>query len=153
MPRPAMNSKLTNKHLTNEEKQSRECTENQLKGNSDTLHPAEYLNKRQKAIFDYIVNNLKESNLLGNLDIYLLHTTSIAIQKLEELEGMINQDITLLEKSSIRGSLKHYSQVFYKGCTELCLSPQSRAKLAISFKPDEEDPLLAILRRRFLIRF
>jgi len=117
-----------------------------------SLQPAEYLNDRQKAIFYYIVNNLKESNLLGNLDVYLLHITSIAIQKLEELEGMINQDITLLEKSSIRNSLKHYNQVFFKGCTELCLSPQSRAKLAVSFKTDEEDPLLAIIRRRYILK-
>ena len=152
MPRPAMNSKLTNKHLTNEERQSREYTENQLKGNCDTLHPAQHLNERQKEIFYYIVHNLKESNLLGNLDVYLLNITSIAIQKLEELETIINDDITVLQNSAIRNNLKHYSNIFFKGCTELCLTPQSRAKLAISFKPDEEDPLLAILRRRFLIR-
>ena len=139
--------------LTNEEIQSREYTENQLKGECDQLEPAEYLNNRQKEIFNYIVNNLKESNLLGNLDVYLLNITSIAIQKLEELEGMINEDITLLQNSSIRSNLKYYSSTFFKGCTELCLSPQSRAKLAVSFKTDEEDPLLAILRRRFLIRF
>ena len=38
-----------------------------------------------------------------------------------------------------------YTQDFYRGCNELGLSPQSRAKLAISIAERETDPLLDAL--------
>ena len=38
-----------------------------------------------------------------------------------------------------------YTQDFYRGCNELGLSPQARAKMAISLSKQEEDPLTKLL--------
>ena len=66
-----------------------------MKGLADKIKPPGYLNKEQKKIFKYIVDQLKASGILSNLDIYVLSTCSIAISRLIEIEKKINEDINL----------------------------------------------------------
>ena len=142
MARPAMNSKLTNKHLTNEEKQLREYAENQLKGNCDKLKPPNTLNNKQKEIFYYIYNELIDKEILSNLDLFILTKTAITLEKMFKLDELNIEDMNTTQ-SVLQDRL---TKQFFRCCSELCLSPQARSKLAVSFKPQEEDdPLLKIL--------
>ena len=132
MSRPAKAVSSQSSHLTNEEIKIREETEKRLKGNSDKLVPADYLNDRQKEIFNYILENLEESKILGNLDVFVLNQASICIERLEMMEQEISKDTDLLKVSSFKSARDMYSKEFFRCCNELCLSPQSRAKISIT---------------------
>jgi P27 family predicted phage terminase small subunit len=148
MGRPNKSVKLLSKNLTKEEKETRESFENKIKGNGDKIKPPKYLTNDQKKIFQFIVDELEVSGILGNLDIYLLETAAIAIDRIQTIELYINEDIDNLINKSLMSAKDKYSKDFFKCCTELCLSPQSRAKLGnlnIKAHEDSEDPLLRIL--------
>lgn len=147
MARPAKNINVSSKHFTNEEKKRRLEVENKIKGDSDKIYPPDYLTQNQIEIFNYIVYELKESELLGNLDVYILTTCAIAIDRLQEIEKRINADFSKVANSTLRAAKAEYSKDFYRCCNELSLSPQSRAKLAnINQNKKEDDPLLQALR-------
>ena len=93
MARPSKSAAVMVKNLTKEEKQARLEGEQRLKGNADNISPPGYLNKKQKSIFRYIVKNLEASAILGNLDIYVLTTCCIAIDRLQEIETLINEEL------------------------------------------------------------
>lgn len=132
MARPAKSINVISKNLTNEEKKIRIESEKRLKGNADQLKPLRYLNKRQKQIFKYIITNLEESKILGNLDVFVLNQTAISIERLESLEKQVNENPGLLITNGYKSARDMYSKDFFRCCNELCLSPQSRAKLSIS---------------------
>lgn len=137
-----------NKHLTKEEIEGRQAIENKLKGNDDKLKPPTYLNKNQKKIFKTIVCELKESGILSNLDNYILSTAAIAIDRLQEIEKIINEDIQNLYNKDLMASKDKYTKDLFRCCNELSLSPQSRAKFAninIQARTNKEDPLLKAL--------
>lgn len=107
------------------------------------------MNKDQKKIFKYIVDELKASGILSNLDIYVLATCSIAISRLTEIEKQINEDITNLWDKTLMSSKDKYTKDFFRCCNELSLSPQARAKigsLALQAKEKEEEPLIKALK-------
>lgn len=139
MGRPAKAVNTQSSNLTKEEIEARTQTENKIKGNNDKLRPYDYLNDRQKEIFDYIINELKESQILGNLDIFVLNQASICIERLENLENQANQDKEVLFSSSYKSVRDMYSKEFFRCCNELCLSPQSRAKISINAIPKKEE--------------
>ena len=137
------------KNITKEEKKDRLEGEQRLKGNEDNISPPGYLNKKQKSIFRYIVKNLEASGILGNLDIYVLTTCCIAIDRLQEIETLINEDFSKLYDKALLSAKDKYTKDLYRCCNELSLSPQSRAKLAnidVQAKEEEQDPLLGLLR-------
>ena len=129
MARPAKSVNVMAKNLTNEERQARTETEEKLRGGKDKLVPASYLNKRQKEIFSFILEELDESKILGNLDTFILNQTAIAIERLETIEKEINKDKDWFSVTSNRTKREMYSKDFFRCCNELCLSPQSRAKI------------------------
>ena len=147
MPRPAKSVNVISKNLTLEERKLREEKEKKLKGTNDKLKPLKYLNKRQKQIFKYILENLEESKILGNLDVFVLNQTAIAIERLESLEKDANNNPELMLRSSYKAARYMYSKDFFRCCNELCLSPQSRAKLSLASlnKPSEKKTLKDIV--------
>lgn len=146
MARPAMSAKVTAKHLTNDEKNIKIDTENKLKGDADELIPPSYLSDVQAKIFEYIVRNLESSEILGNLDIFVLSDCSICIDRMQSIEKQINDEPELLSNSSLIATKDRYAKNFQRYCNELCLSPQSRAKIAnINLQGKEENPLLELL--------
>lgn len=148
MARPSKSVKTMSKNLTKDEIAVRTQVEEKLKGAADNISPPKHLNARQKKIFNYVVEELHVSGILGNLDVYILGTFAIAIDRLQNIEKLINKDIEkLLDKDLMRAKEK-YTKDFFRCCTELSLSPQSRAKLGnINFqvKAKEDDPLLKVL--------
>lgn len=145
MGRTAKSVGVTSKHLTKDEKENRERNEELLKGSSDKLIAPNYLTDEQADLFYFIIDELKESNILGNLDVFVLSQAAISIDRLNKLEELINEDESYLMNSSFMGCKRQYSADFFKCCQELCLSPQSRAKISLANMNKKEDDPLAFI--------
>lgn len=149
MARPTKSAKVLSEcSQTKEEIATRIEAEDKMRGHDDKIIPPTYLNARQKKIFNYIVNELKASGILGNLDIYILTTAAIAIDRLQEIEKLINKDSTKLFDRSILSAKEKYTKDFFRSTNELSLSPASRAKLGninLEDKKKQADPLLQAL--------
>lgn len=149
MARPTKSVKTMSKNLTKEEKEFRLQVEERLKGGSQDISPPSYLNENQRIIFNFIVEELQASGILGNLDIFILSTCSIAIERLQYIEQMINENPELILEKSLMAAKDKYTRDLFRCTNELSLSPQSRAKLGtINFqvKQKEDDPLLKVLK-------
>ena len=144
--RPASSVGTISKHLTKAEKAIREATENNLKGNGKLIAP-DHLNEAQKSIFDFIVSELQESNVLGSLDVYVLEKAAVAIERSRYMEQQMNENPELLTNATFVNTKSKYDTVFLKMVQELALSPSSRAKIAIANVKTVEtkNPLLSIL--------
>lgn len=149
MSRPCKSAKvLTDCSQTQDEISERIENEEALKGKADKINPPDYLNDNQVDLFNYIKSELKESKLLGNLDVYILATCVIAIDRLQTLEDLLNKNNKLMFRSDFMSAKDKYVKDLYRCCNELSLSPQSRAKLAninLLAKQEKEDPLLKAL--------
>lgn len=147
--RPAKSVNVMSKNLTKEELEIRKEVEDNLKGAADKISPPKHLSKEQKKIFKNIVKELRESGILGNLDIYILSTCAISLDRIQTIETMINESPKLLADKDLRLANDKYTKDFFRCCNELSLSPQSRAKFAninLQAQQDKEDPLLKVLR-------
>lgn len=148
MARPSKSVKVMSKNLTKEEKDIRIETEEKLKGGADNISPPTHLNASQKKIFYYIIEQLKESGILGNLDTYILSQAAISIDRLQKIEKMINKDINKIYDKDLIKAKSEYTKDFFRCCNELSLSPQSRAKLGninLQAEQERQDPLLQVL--------
>jgi len=157
MSRPAKAIDTNSMKMSKEERKAREENEKKLRGANNNIKPFSYLNRRQKAIFKDILNNLNK-DILSNLDTYLLNQTAITIERLESLEKEINiaskitdengkekdkLDVRLI--ASLKSVRDMYSKDFFRCCNELSLSPQARAKISINTSPTEKKTLMDIL--------
>lgn len=131
MARPAKSTKvLTEYSQTKDEIKARTEMEESLKGEGELITP-DWLTESQKNIFNAIVNSLKDSNMLCINDIWILTKATIAIDRIEYFEKLLNaDDTTIADNKDILAAIKLYTSDFYRACNELCLSPQARAKLA-----------------------
>lgn len=134
-------------HLTKEEIEIRQEQEKRLKGNNDKVYePPKYLPREVKDIYMNIVEELREADILSNLDIELLSTTAYAIfrmrdarKHLDKYGSVVTGSSGNLSKSPYVQVEKDYQGIFHTGCLQLGLSPSSRAKLALMAAEKEED--------------
>lgn len=149
MARPCKSVEVISKHLTRDEIQKRKEQEEKLKGSADDIKPPSFLSKEQRKIFKYIVKQLEIAGILGNLDVYILATCSIAIDRLQVIETKINEDINNLYNKDLMSTKDKYMKDFFRCCNELSLSPQSRAKLGnlnIQAQKESEDAVKLALQ-------
>lgn len=145
MARPAKAAATRTGNMTKNEKNERIEQESRIRGEDNALAPPDYLTNKQKDLFNYIVEQLKASEILGNLDAFILAQAAISIDRLSYIEDSINKDAALLFDSKFMASKDKYTKDFFRCCNELSLSPQSRAKLANQFVQSKKDPLLEAL--------
>ena len=147
MARPTKSVVMLDKYSqTKGELNKRKQKEDVLKGDSNKLIPPSYMNDEQKELFVYIRDQLDKVGLLGNLDIYILTSCIFSIYRLQQIESMINNDPNLLMDKPLLSAKDKYTKDLYRCCNELCLSPQSRAKLAnMSINDKKSNPLLEAL--------
>ena len=145
MARPAKAASTRTGNMTKNEKNDRVEQENRIRGEDTALIPPDYLTNKQKSLFNYIVEQLKTAEILGNLDAFILAQAAISIDRLSYIEDSINKDAALLFDSKFMASKDKYTKDFFRCCNELSLSPQSRAKLANQFVQSKKDPLLEAL--------
>lgn len=150
MARPAKAVALTERHNTKSDIDLRKKTEEEIRGDGDRLKPPKWLSKRQKVLFKRVVTELSSSNILGNLDEYILAQFSVAVDRLWTIEQQINEEPELMQDRQLMASKEKYSKDLYRCCNELCLSPQSRAKLGtlnVARNLETQDPFLAALKQ------
>lgn len=150
MARPTKVIESQSRHNTKAEIETRKAAEEKIKGLADKIDkPPTYLNKEQKKFYKFIVNELKATNLLTNLDVFILSTCAIAVDRLKTIETLINKNFGSIVNKDLMSSKDKYTKDLYRCCNELSLSPQSRAKLgslALQNKEKEEDPVLKALQ-------
>lgn len=148
MARPAKSVNTKTGAITKEEEGLRRESEKRLRGRTNKLLPPDYLTEAQAGIFRYIVKELKGSGILGNLDIYVLATAAVSIDRLAQIEREINENPELLFDAKFMASKDKYTKDFFRCCNELSLSPQARAKLSIAnvnAAKEQKNPLLEAL--------
>lgn len=139
MARPAKAMATKTGKIGSEEQKKRIEIEDSLRGGREKLVPPLYLTDDQMEIFNYIMSELEEANILGNLDLFVLSQTAICVDRVQKLEKQVNDNPDLIRNNSFMAGKDKYSKDFFRCCNELCLSPQSRAKLSIStVKPGAE---------------
>ncbi|MEN8079197.1 P27 family phage terminase small subunit [Clostridioides difficile] len=150
MARPCKSAKvLTECSQTKEEIDERVQKEDLIRGKADKLKPSMELTESQLYLFNFIVGELKASEILSNLDIFLLTKAAIAIDRLHYIESIVNKNPKALFSKDIMSKKDSYDKDFYRCCNELCLSPQSRAKIAninINTKNAEEDAVIKAIK-------
>ena len=102
MARPAKTVKAKTGTITKEEEAQRLQIEDKLRGKNDKLVPPLYLTESQMAIFNYIMEELQEADILGNLDLFILAQTAIAVDRLQELDQQANQNKDRLFENAFR---------------------------------------------------
>lgn len=146
MARPSKSVAANRKNLTKAEKKIREEGEARVKGKSDCIQPSDYLTDEQKDIFNNICEQLQESNILGNIDIYVLDEASIAIDRKRKIEEGINNGTFDILDSKVISAKSQIHKEFCRYMNELCLSPQARSKFAnAALQNKEVSPLLKAL--------
>lgn len=151
MARPYKPIALSTGKISKEDKEKRKKIEESLRGKSDKLlKPPRNLTKGAKKYFKEIVNNLEESEILGNGDIGIVTITAMTRDKIDYLETLIKtssdiEDIKSLIK--LQSTLNKDLKGFYN---DLGLSPTSRSRLASlqgEKMEQEEDPFLQALKQ------
>lgn len=142
MTRPAKSAAVSSGKIGKDEREKREKEEKILQGSGEGPVAPKYLTRKQKTIFNAIEEELTNAGILCALDSYILATCAISIDRIETIEALINKEPGLMENGSFMASKEKYTRDFFRCCNELCLSPQSRAKLAgIRVKNEEKDPV------------
>ena len=147
MGRPSKSAKvLTECSQTKAEIAARIEAEDKLRGDGLPEAPG-YLSEKQRAIFDRTVDMLKESGTLSKLDSDILGIYSVALDRITEIEKRQNDDPKLFCDPKLLSVKEKYTKDYFRCCNELCLSPQSRAKMAIAATANKTvDPLLEVLK-------
>lgn len=140
MARPAKATGTRARHDTKDEADIRKQCEDAMRGSGDKIKPGKHLTPPQKKIFKDIVRELEASNILGNLDVYILDKTAIAIDRMVHIEIEINNDPEKLYCDALMKAKTIYDRDFDRGCRELCLSPQSRAKISAAAAAKAKGP-------------
>lgn len=141
MARPAKSVNVKSGTITKAEENARQAAENALKGESNKLKAPKYLTVEQKKVFNYIIENLDEAKILGNLDIFILSRAAITVCQLQELDKKANSNPDIIFDTKYRMAKDAATKDFFRICNELCLSPQSRAKISISAAKAEPEKM------------
>ena len=148
---------LTTGARTKEEIQAREEAEKRFKGEDDLVYqcPSDLITPREKQLYMFLVNQLKNSGILNNLDIEILKSTVFCIIQMNEANDNIRKNGTVviddngkMYKNPATTVYKDYHAMFITNSIRIGLTPSDRSKLAIldvQNKEKEEDPLLKIL--------
>lgn len=148
MGRPAKPAVAGTGKIGKQTKNDRENAEKKLKGNANNVQPAYKLTSTQRKVFNAIRKVLQDAGVLGELDAYVLTATAVAFARVQEIDLIVNEEDRLLFDKDRLSAREKYWSAFCRGCNELGLSPQARAKLGIvaaGNKARENDPLAKML--------
>lgn len=139
---------------------AREEVEQQLKGNADLLDTVpEQLDDLGKLYYTFLIEHLRASDVLSNLDIPMLTQTADSLSKMEQADAIIAKEGLIWYKYDrdgnqepkehpAVGTKQKYLNQFRALSTQLGLSPSSRASLAemnMQQELEEKDPVMQII--------
>lgn len=156
MPKASKPVSMMNKHLSKDEVEALKEAEAKVKTASDKVYevPKDIV-KSEQEIYKFIVEEMRELDLLTNLDIERIKICANAIVNIRQAKVLIRKHGLIYEKAD--GSLqknpavnvlKDYEAIYSKCEKELCLSPQSRmalSKMMAESQANQEDELIKIL--------
>lgn len=144
MARPCKSAALlTEKSQTKAEIEDRKKHEAAMRGSGKSPSPPAWLTAEQRRLFRFIVKELEEAGILCRLDTWILQECVVAIDCLARIDRMMNEDESLIFDRDVLSARKKNTDILFRCCNELSLSPQSRAKIAnIASKPDDGTELL-----------
>lgn len=128
MSRPAKPAKMADDRAKHRARAEQECS---LKGSAPIKVP-KGLTKSQAAIAKGIIEALKDAGILSGLDETVLKMAAFSMDGINACVSEQNADPDCMNDSNFRQKMKRYEETFRIACTELGLSPQARAKLAIA---------------------
>jgi hypothetical protein len=114
------------------------------------LKPSNRLNKNQKSIFNFIKAHIENVGIHGDIDAHMLETASIAIDRLQNIEKLINEDFDMIRDRELMQAKAKYTADFMKAVEFFGMAPTARAKfgsLVANNKAKEQDPLLKVLKK------
>lgn len=129
---------LSTGKISKADREKRKEAEERLKGKDDLVYkaPTRLKTNKEKEIYTFIVEELRASNILSNLDInMLIHTVNSVIQmdeaiRLINLHGQIVvKEDGSLQKNPAVNTYKDFYSIFYQCSNQLGLSPTARSKL------------------------
>ena len=144
MGQKAVPTALNRKHLTKAEREKRSSIESKFRGEANKLRCPADLTKEQKKYFSFFVKQLAPAEILSSLDVEILRSAAVSADRVHTMNAEIDQDRTLLKSASYMSSLKFYTAELDRCLIELGMTPQARAKMALTAK-ETEDPLIAAL--------
>ena len=145
MARPAKSVYATSSNLTKDELENRKAVEDDLRGDVNLIAmPPDDISEIAKETYCYLYDLLKGTKIIGVLDRDLIIKTSnvIALDRelqLEKNKAKAKGDLELW--LAVIRAIKSNNKDFFRCCNELCLSPQSRAKLSIATSNIEQDDI------------
>lgn len=149
MSRPAKSANLQSGVLSEADEARRRQIEDRVKGSADKLDkPPARLTKQQKAIWKSIVKELQAASILSNLDAPLLELASIALDRIRTIDDTLRGKPPDQIDGGLIRTRNIIVQEWLRYCNELCLSPQSRAKLgtiSVAAQREANDPIKAAL--------
>ena len=80
---------------------------------------------------------MKGSDVLKNGDVEIIARYAFCLDRIIDIEADMNSDYDLMYDKDAVAAYSKYMQIYFRCCNELSLSPQSRAKLAITSTKDE----------------
>lgn len=137
MARPAKSVATKTGQITKAEAAGRAAVEEMLRGGDDLTAP-DYLTDGQLEVYNFILGQLEESKMLGQLDVFILARAAVTIDRIQYLDKRAAEDPELLFANPFRQAQAQAASEFFRCCNELCLSPQARAKLSISAVKSQE---------------
>ena len=146
MPRPAKPVKTSVKHNTKKDIETRIAVEDKLANDKLVAVPRDDWSVERKAIFKWLYEQLEPTGVLCGLDKPTFFQACVIIDRLNELDKMI--DSVGVADKELRICRSDYFKQYLNICSELCLSPAARAKmgtLVANQLTKEEDPLLSAL--------
>lgn len=146
MARPAKPVKTSVKHNTKKDIETRIAVEDTFAKDKMVSVPPDDWSVERKAIFKWLYEQLEPTGVLCGLDKPTFFQACVIIDRLNELDKMI--DSVGVADKELRICRSDYFKQYLNICSELCLSPAARAKmgsLVANMQNKEEDPLLSAL--------
>lgn len=166
MPRPKSPARVKKgKSESKETLEKRSSIEESLKGNCDIIDIVPRgLCKDGALYYKFIINELKDLEILSNIDVPTLKITADCLAKIDQLEEIIQEDglmvevpdrssgmMILKEHPAIKTRMSYITQ-FRSFALQLGMSPSARASLAglkMEAKMQDEDPVAKALRGEY----
>lgn len=142
MARPAKPIATAEGHRTKKEITERNAAEKALRKSGIRVPTG--LSAEQKKVARHIIKELEQSEILCSLDTYVLAQCCVAVTCLQEINERINSHKdAMLDRALLTAKEKH-EKTFFRCCDELCLSPQSRAKIAAAGTAQKDESVTAL---------
>ena len=126
MGRPAKPVAISSGKISKETKNKRKETEENLRGDCQKVIPPDWLNERQQQVFEYVAKELAGGKIVSNVDVFVLTSFAVAVDRLEEIEKSINSKPDMMFDKSLLKAKARYTADFNTGIKELKIMEKYR---------------------------